>query len=39
MKGIKTWLSSLAANYFDKGINIIPENNKCLDSGDGYAAK
>jgi hypothetical protein len=39
MEGVKTWLSSQAANFFDKGIqNLIPRY-KCLNSGRNYVQK
>jgi transposase len=35
--GVKTWLSSQAANFYDAGIQkSIPRYDKCLNSGDNY---
>jgi hypothetical protein len=40
MEGVKTWLSSLAANLFDTGIQkLIPRYDKCLNSGGDYVEK
>jgi hypothetical protein len=40
MEGFKTWLSSLAADFFDTGIHkLIPRHEKCLNSGGDYAEK
>jgi hypothetical protein len=34
MEGVKTWLSSMAADLFDTGIQkLIPWYDKCLNSG------
>jgi hypothetical protein len=35
--GVKTWLISKAADFFDAGIQkLIPQYEKCLNSGSGY---
>jgi hypothetical protein len=40
MEGVKMWLSSMAADFFDTGIQkLIPQYDKCLNSGSGYAEK
>jgi hypothetical protein len=40
MEGLKTWLSSQAANYFNTGIQkLIPQCDKCLNSSSGYIEK
>jgi hypothetical protein len=40
MEVVKTWLSSQAADFFDTGIqNLIPQYNKCLNSGCDYVEK
>jgi hypothetical protein len=40
MVGVKTWLSSQAAGLFDTGIQkLIPQYDKCLNSGDDYIEK
>jgi hypothetical protein len=37
MEGVKMWLSSMAADFFDTGIQKrIPGCNKCLNSGSDY---
>jgi histone-lysine N-methyltransferase SETMAR len=37
MEGIKMWLSSQVADFFDTGIQkLIPQYNKCHNSGDDY---
>jgi hypothetical protein len=34
MEGVKTWLSSQVADFFDRGIQkLIPWYNKCISSG------
>jgi hypothetical protein len=36
----KTWLNSQAADFFDKGIQkLIPQYDKCLNSGNGFVEK
>jgi hypothetical protein len=40
MKGIKTWLSSQAADFFDTGIQkLISRYDKCFNSGGDYVEK
>jgi hypothetical protein len=40
MEGVKTWLSSMAADFFDTGIQkLIPRYDKCLNSGGDYVEK
>jgi hypothetical protein len=40
MEDIKTWLSSQAADFFDRGIQeLIPQYNKCLSSRGDYIEK
>jgi hypothetical protein len=40
MKGVKTWLSSQVAHFFDTGIQkLIPGYDKCLNSGGDYVEK
>jgi hypothetical protein len=40
MKGVKTWLSSQAADFFDTRIQkLIPQYDTCLSSGSGYVGK
>jgi hypothetical protein len=40
MEGVKTWLSSLVADFFDTGIQkLFPQYDKVLNSGGDYAAK
>jgi hypothetical protein len=40
MEGVKTWLGSMAADFFDTGIQkLIPQYDKCLNSGSDYAEK
>jgi hypothetical protein len=40
MEGVKTWLSSQAADLFDTGIpTLIPRYNKCLNFGGYYVVK
>jgi hypothetical protein len=40
MEGVKTWLSSQAADFSDAGIQkIIPQYNKCLNPGGDYIDK
>jgi hypothetical protein len=40
MEGVKTWLSSMAADFFDTGIQkLIPRYDKCLNSGSDYVEK
>jgi histone-lysine N-methyltransferase SETMAR len=39
-EGVKTWLSSQAAGFFDTGIQkLIPRHDKCLNSGGDYVEK
>jgi hypothetical protein len=40
MEGVKTWLSSQAADFFEKGIQkLILQYDKRLNSGGDYAEK
>jgi hypothetical protein len=39
MEGVKTWLSSQAADFFDTGIQKFISRYKCLYSGGNYVAK
>jgi hypothetical protein len=40
MKGVKTWLSSQTADFFDAGIQkLIPRYDKCLNFGDDHVKK
>jgi hypothetical protein len=40
MEGVKTWMSSQAADFFDTGIQKrIPPYDKCLSSGGDYVEK
>jgi hypothetical protein len=40
MEGVKTWLSSQAADFFDTGIRkLIPQYHKCFSSVDDYVEK
>jgi hypothetical protein len=40
MEGIRMWLSSQAADFFDTGIQkLIPQYVKCLYSGGDYVEK
>jgi hypothetical protein len=40
MEGVKTWLSSQVADFFDTGIQtLIPQYDKCLNSGGDYFEK
>jgi hypothetical protein len=40
MEGVKMWLSSMAAEFFDTGIQkLIPWYDKCLSSGGDYVEK
>jgi histone-lysine N-methyltransferase SETMAR len=40
MESVKTWLSSQAADFFDKGIQkLIPRYHKCFSSGGHYVEK
>jgi histone-lysine N-methyltransferase SETMAR len=40
MEGVKTWLSSKTADFFDTGIQkLIPQYDKCLNSGTDYVEK
>jgi hypothetical protein len=40
MVGVKTWLSSEAADFFDTGIHkLIPRYERCLTSGDDHVEK
>jgi hypothetical protein len=40
MEGVKTWLSSQAADFFDTGIQkLIPRYDKYLNSGGDYFEK
>jgi hypothetical protein len=38
MEGVKTWLSSMVAEFFDTGIQELPQY-KCLNSGHDYVEK
>jgi polysaccharide deacetylase 2 family uncharacterized protein YibQ len=39
MEGVKTWLSSQAADFFDTGIQKLIPRYKCLNSSDNYVEK
>jgi histone-lysine N-methyltransferase SETMAR len=40
VEGVKTWLSSQAADVFDTGMQkLIPRYDKCLSSGGDYVDK
>jgi hypothetical protein len=39
MEGVKTWLSSQAADFFDTGIQKLVPRYKCLNSGGDYTEK
>jgi hypothetical protein len=40
MEGVKTWLNSQVADFFDTGIQkLIPQYNKCFNSGGDYGEK
>jgi hypothetical protein len=40
MEGIKTWLSSQAADFFDTGVQkLIPQYDTCLNSSSDYDEK
>jgi hypothetical protein len=39
MEGVKKWLSSLAADFFDTGIQKLIPRNKCLSSSGDYVEK
>jgi transposase len=39
MEGVKTWLSSQAADFFDTGIRKLTSRYKCLSSGSDYVKK
>jgi hypothetical protein len=40
MEGVKMWLSSMAADFFDTGIQkLIPRYDKCLNVGGDYVEK
>jgi hypothetical protein len=40
MEGVRTWLSSQAADFFDIGIQkLIPQYDKCLSSSGDYIEK
>jgi histone-lysine N-methyltransferase SETMAR len=40
VEGVKTWLNSRAADFFDTGIQkLIPQYEKCLNSGSDYVEK
>jgi hypothetical protein len=40
MEGVKTWLSSQTADFFDTSIQkLIPRYDKCLSSGCDYVEK
>jgi hypothetical protein len=39
LEGVKTWLSSQAADIFDTGIQKLIPRYKCLISGGGYVDK
>jgi hypothetical protein len=37
---VETWLSSLAADFFEQGIlHLIPQYDKCFNSGGDYIEK
>jgi hypothetical protein len=40
MGGVKTWLSSQVADFFDTGIQkLIPQHDTCFNSGSDYEKK
>jgi hypothetical protein len=40
MEGVKTWLSSIVADFFDTGVQkFIPRYDKGLNSGSDYVEK
>jgi hypothetical protein len=39
MEGVKTWLSSMAADFFDAGIQKLISPYKCLNLGGDYVEK
>jgi hypothetical protein len=40
MEGVKTWLSSMPADFFDTGTHeLIPRYDKCFNSGGDYVEK
>jgi hypothetical protein len=39
LEGVKKWLSSQAANFFDRHTKLIPLYDKCLNSGGDYVEK
>jgi hypothetical protein len=39
MEGVKTWLSSQAADFFDRGIEKCIPRYRCLSSGGDYVEK
>jgi hypothetical protein len=40
MEGVKTWLSSMATDFFDTGVQkLVPQYNKCLNSSCDYVEK
>jgi hypothetical protein len=40
MEGVKTWLSSQGADFFDTGIQkLIPQYDKCITSDSSYVEK
>jgi hypothetical protein len=39
MEGVKTWLSSQVAGYFDTGTQKLIPQYKCLNSGGDYVEK
>jgi hypothetical protein len=40
MEDVKTWLSSMAADFFDTDIQkLIPRYDRCLNSGGDYNEK
>jgi hypothetical protein len=39
MEGVKTWLSSQAADFFDRGIEKLIPRYKCLNFGGDYVEK
>jgi hypothetical protein len=40
MEDVKTWLSSMVADFFDTGMQkLIPRYDKCLNSGGDYVEK
>jgi hypothetical protein len=40
MEGVQTWLSSMAADFLDTGIQkLIPQYDKCLNLGGDYVER